>query len=91
MPPQFTVIVEGSINGEQRIIHMAEESANTIIKLVSCDNREFFVNQRVAFMSDLIKQMSAISPETSNEIVIPDVTATVLQKVIEFCNPVTDA
>ena len=64
---------------------MAEESSNTIIKLVSCDNKEFFVNQRIAFMSELIKQMSAINPETSNEIVIPDVTASVIEKVIEFC------
>ena len=64
---------------------MANPEGKNVIKLISCDNREFTVDKRIAFMSELIKQMSAINPETSNEIVIPDVTASVLEKVIEFC------
>lgn len=64
---------------------MVEEPSNKTIKLVSCDNKEFFVNERIAFMSELIKQMAMINQETSREIVIPDVTAPILEKVIEFC------
>lgn len=64
---------------------MSEEVVNTEIKLVSCDKKEFVVKQKVAFMSELIKQMYNVSSETSQEMMIQDVDGDTLTRVIEFC------
>lgn len=64
---------------------MSEEVLDKEIKLVSCDKKEFVVKQRVAFMSELIKQMYTVSSETSQEIMIQDVEGDILTRVIEFC------
>lgn len=64
---------------------MSEQASNTLIKLFSCDKKEFVVNQRVAFMSELIKQLYSADPQTSQEIMIQDVDGEVLTKVIHFC------
>lgn len=64
---------------------MSEQPENPIIKIISCDNREFFVSQRVAFMSELIKQLFVSNPEASNEITVPDITGDILSRVVDFC------
>lgn len=64
---------------------MSEEVLDKEIKLVSCDKKEFVVKQKVAFMSELIKQMYTVSSETSQEIMIQDVEGDILTRVIEFC------
>lgn len=64
---------------------MSEEVVNTEITLVSCDKKEFVVKQKVAFMSELIKQMYNVSSETSQEMMIQDVDGDTLTRVIEFC------
>ena len=68
------------------ITGMAAQEESATIKLVSCDNKEFEVPQRVAFMSELVKQMCTASSEFSKEIVIPDVSGDILKKVIDFCS-----
>ena len=68
------------------ITGMAAQEESATIKLVSCDNKEFEVPQRVAFMSELVKQMCTVSSEFSKEIVIPDVSGDILKKVIDFCS-----
>ena len=64
---------------------MANPEGKNVIKLISCDNREFTVDKRIAFMSELIKQMCSVSNEFSRELAIPDVTGDILSKVIDFC------
>lgn len=64
---------------------MAQSEDTNTIKLISCDNREFVVDKKVAFMSELVKQLYAVSPDTSGEIVIPDVKGDILDRVITFC------
>lgn len=64
---------------------MANPEGENVIKLISCDNREFTVDKRIAFMSELIKQMCSVSSEFSRELTIPDVTGDILSKVIDFC------
>ena len=69
----------------KNVTRMAAQEESAIIRLVSCDNKEFEVPQRVAFMSELVKQMCTVSSEFSKEIVIPDVTGDILKRVIDFC------
>ena len=64
---------------------MAQSEDTDTIKLISCDNREFVVDKKVAFMSELVKQLHAVSPDTSGEIMIPDVKGDILDRVITFC------
>ena len=64
---------------------MANPEGENVIKLISCDNREFTVDKRIAFMSELIKQMCSVSNEFSRELTIPDVSGDILSKVIDFC------
>lgn len=58
---------------------------NIMIKLISSDGKEYFVSQRVAFMSELIKQLFTSNSEAAGEITIPDCEGAILTKVIEFC------
>ena len=69
----------------KNVTRMAAQEESAIIRLVSCDNKEFEVPQRVDFMSELVKQMCTVSSEFSKEIVIPDVTGDILKRVIDFC------
>ena len=69
----------------KNVTRMAAQEESAIIRLVSCDNKEFEVPQRVAFISELVKQMCTVSSEFSIEIVIPDVTVYILKRVIDFC------
>ena len=69
----------------KNVTGMAAQEESVVIRLVSCDNKEFEVPQRVAFMSELVKQMCTVSSEFSKEIVIPDVTGDILKRVIDFC------
>ena len=64
---------------------MANPEEDNVIKLISCDNRVFTVDKRIAFMSELIKQMCSVSNEFSRELTIPDVSGDILGKVIDFC------
>ena len=64
---------------------MTEQASNIMVKLISCDNKEFFVNQRVAFMSELIKNLYSTNPEESKEIRVPDIEGPILMKIIDFC------
>ena len=70
---------------QYNVSRMATQDESVVIKLVSYDNKEFEVPQKVAFMSELVKQMCTVSSEFSKEIVIPDVTGDILKKVIDFC------
>ena len=65
---------------------MSEQASTPVIKLISCDNKEFVVNQRVAFMSELIKNLYSTNPEESKEIRIQDVEGTILMKILDFCS-----
>ena len=56
-----------------------------MIKIISSDNKEFIVEKKIAFMSELIKHLYDVSPETSREIVVPDVNGDILGRVILFC------
>ena len=64
---------------------MSEQTSNIMVKLISCDNTEFFVNQRVAFMSELIKNLYSTNPEESKEIRVTDIEGPILMKIIDFC------
>ena len=61
-----------------------QEGVETI-KIISSDNKEFVVEKKIAFMSELIKHLYDVSPETSREIVVPDVSGDILGRVILFC------
>ncbi|CBK22691.2 uncharacterized protein [Blastocystis hominis] len=62
-----------------------QEGVETI-KIISSDNKEFVVEKKIAFMSELIKHLYDVSPETSREIVVPDVSGDILGRVILFCS-----
>lgn len=64
---------------------MQPQEGTDTIKIISSDNKEFVVEKKIAFMSELIKQLHDVSPETSREIVVPDVTGDILNRVIMFC------
>ena len=62
-----------------------QQQQDQTIKIISCDNEEFVVPKPIAFMSSLIQQLSSVNGAFGNEIVIPEVSGSVLRKVIEFC------
>ena len=64
---------------------MSGQDYNASITLISSDKKEFVVTQRVAFMSDFIKQLLSSSSPFPSQIAIPDIDGEVLAKVIEFC------
>ena len=67
------------------VFPMQPQEGTDTIKIISSDNKEFVVEKKIAFMSELIKQLYDVTPETSQEIVVPDVTGDILGRVILFC------
>ncbi|EGG02457.1 uncharacterized protein MELLADRAFT_91262 [Melampsora larici-populina 98AG31] len=56
-----------------------------MVVLVTSDNEEFKVDREVAIRSVLIKNMIEDVGESDNPIPLPNVSASVLKKVIEWC------
>jgi len=55
------------------------------VLLVTSDNEQFKVEQAVAYRSMLIKNMVEDVGESENAIPLPNVSASVLKKVLEWC------
>ncbi|KAI9320230.1 E3 ubiquitin ligase complex SCF subunit sconC [Dichotomocladium elegans] len=56
------------------------------VKLISSDNEDFTVDREVAERSVLIKNMLEDVGDSDSPIPLPNVTAKVLRKVIEWCD-----
>merc|ERR1711920_327094 len=71
------------------ITTMADSAATTSgmkkVKLQSSDNESFDVDQDVACRSVLIKNMLEDIGETDEAIPLPNVSSSVLQKVLDWC------
>uniref|UniRef100_A0A060T3R6 E3 ubiquitin ligase complex SCF subunit n=1 Tax=Blastobotrys adeninivorans TaxID=409370 RepID=A0A060T3R6_BLAAD len=65
---------------------MAGEDSEPKVKLCSSDGVEFEVDKKVATKSMLIKNMlDDLGDDDDNAIPIPNVSSTVLKKVLEYC------
>ena len=64
---------------------MEEEDHSGFVKLISAEGHEFFVNRRVALVSGTIKNMlSGQFAESRGEIRFPEISACILEKVIQY-------
>ena len=62
-----------------------EEQSNGMIKLISADGHEFFVDKRCAMVSGTIRQMLAGQfAESRGEVRFPEISSIILEKVIEY-------
>eukprot|EP01041_Mallomonas_annulata_P008963 gene8963-18550_t len=64
---------------------MNEEEQSGVIKLVSAEGHEFFVDRKCAMVSGTIKAMlSGQFAESRGEVRFPEIPAVVLEKAIQF-------
>jgi hypothetical protein len=63
----------------------ADSSTTKMVKLISAEGHEFFVDRRCALVSGTIKQMlSGQFAESRGEVKFPEIPAVILEKVIQY-------
>jgi transcription elongation factor B subunit 1 len=64
---------------------MEDESHSSVVKLISAEGHEFFVDRRCAMVSGTIKAMlQGQFSESRGEIRFPEIPAIVLEKAIQY-------
>jgi len=64
---------------------MSNANESSIIKLISAEGHEFYVDRKCAMVSGTIKSMLAGQfAESSGEISFPEIPAIVLEKVVQY-------
>mmetsp|Transcript_115581 Transcript_115581/g.248365 ORF Transcript_115581/g.248365 Transcript_115581/m.248365 type:complete len:102 (-) Transcript_115581:71-376(-) len=62
-----------------------DQPSSSMIKLISAEGHEFFVNRKCAMVSGTIKAMlSGQFAESSGEVRFPEIPALILEKVIQY-------